>query len=173
MGSNKKGTVSPAAPTSSEDDAVTHLLSYSDNRCDTSYSNVVAMCGDLIIPCISVWSSSSLLMRQRISATADTCLPAAEKRCDVMKGKVPKSRSALSTDGIQVKRTHVDVRRDSSEDSLLYIFCTRREASDPSRVNASTVPWRVIQDVNPPPAQAGSREGFKRDAFLTNSKSGR
>ena len=44
--------------------------------------------------------------------------------------------------------------------------------SAPSRVNASTVPWRVIQGVNLPPEQVGSREGFKRDAFLTNSKSG-
>ena len=157
MDSNEKGTVAPSAPTSFEDDAVTHLLSYSDNRCDTSYINVVAMCGDVIIPCISVWSSSSLLMRQRISATADTCLRAAEKRCDGMTGKVPKSRSAFSTDGIQIKRTHVDVRRDSSEDSLLSICCTMREASDPSRVDALTVPWRFIQGVNPPPAQAGSR----------------
>ena len=34
------------------------------------------------------------------------------------------------------------------------------------------MPWRFIQGMNPPPAQAGSREGFKSDVFLTNSESG-
>ena len=63
VGSNKKGAISPSAPTSSEDDAVTHLSRYIYHLRNTSYSNVVARCGVVIIPCNSVCISYGLSMR--------------------------------------------------------------------------------------------------------------
>ena len=136
MCSNEKGTVSPAAPTSSEDDATMHLFRYSDHRRDTSYRNIVARCGVVIILCISLWMSYSLSMRRRISTNADACFPAAEKRCNERKVKVPKSRSALYVDGMQARWTPAAVRRESAEASQLSSCCARREASDFSQVDA-------------------------------------
>ena len=127
MGSNEKGAVAPAAPTSSEDDAITHLFRYSDHRQDTSYSNFFARCGVVIIPCTSVWSSSSLLIRRRISATSDVCCPAAEKRHDATKAKVPKWCSALSEEGMQARQTRAAFRRESAKASRPSICCARRE----------------------------------------------
>ena len=63
MGFNKKGTVALVAPMSSEDDTVTHLLRYSDHLCNTSYSNVVASWGGVIIPCTLVWSFYLLIVK--------------------------------------------------------------------------------------------------------------
>ena len=152
MVSKEKGTVAPAAPTSFEENAVTHLFRYSEHQRDTSYSNVIAMCRVVIIPYTSVWSSSSLSMRQRSSTTTDACRPAVEKRCDATKAEVPKSRSASSTDGMQARRTHAAVRRESTKAIRLSSCCARREASAPSQVDASTVPWRFIQGMNHPSA---------------------
>ena len=80
MVSNEKVAISPAAPTSSEDDAVTHLFRYIDHQRDTLYINVVARCGVVVIPCTLAWSSYGILMILRRSATADGFYPAAEKR---------------------------------------------------------------------------------------------
>ena len=52
----------------------------------------------MIIPCTLVWSSSSLSIIRRSSATTDACCPATEKICDATKEKVPKSHSASYAD---------------------------------------------------------------------------
>ena len=62
-----------------------------------------------------------------------------------MKEKVPKSRSALSVDGMTASQSRVAFRRDSAEYSLPSSFCVRKEVSAPPRADALTVPWRVIQ----------------------------
>ena len=41
------------------------------------------------------------------------------------------------------------------------------------KLQKSTVPWCIIQGVNPPPEQADSREGFIKETFLTNEMSRR
>ena len=87
-----------------------------------------------------VWISSSLSMRQRSSVTADECLPPAENRCEAKKANMTKSRSASSADGIAARRTLATVCGESTEVKRLSICCDRREASDPPRVAASTVP---------------------------------
>ena len=98
--------------------------------------------------------------------------PPMEKKCDAIKSKVPKLRSASSVDGMVARRARAAIHKESAEASRPSSCCARREASDPQRVNASTVPWQVIQGVNSPSAQAGSREGFVNYTFLTNTKSG-
>ena len=112
-------------------------------------------------------------MRRMSSATADECCPPAEKRCDATKAKVPRSRSASSADGIAARRTRAAFRRESAEARRPSSYWARREASTPPRVDASTVPCRVSQGVNPPPAHAGSREGLINDTFLTRASNGR
>ena len=66
IGSRDKGRVPPVASITSKSDATTHLLWYWFHRRKTSKSSVVAKGGGEIIPCTSVWSSSSLSMRLRI-----------------------------------------------------------------------------------------------------------
>ena len=105
MGSTKNGTVSLGSPSSSKYDTFVHLFSYRNYLSNTSYKNGVARCGYVIIPCNSFWSSYSLSMGQRSSTTAAACRPPAEKRCDATKTKVPKSRSASSTDGMTARQT--------------------------------------------------------------------
>ena len=41
------------------------------------------------------------------------------------------------------------------------------------RFYASTMVWNIRHKVNPPPAHAGSREGFISKTFLTNARRGR
>ena len=109
-------------------------------------------------------------MRRTISATADKCLPPAEKRCKEMKANMPKSESVSSADGIAARRTLTSARRESAKAKLPSRCWARSEASDPPRVYTSTVPWCVIYGVNPPSVQDGSKEGFHSVTFFKNSR---
>ena len=102
--------------------------------------------------------------------TTDEWRLPAEKRCDVIKAKVPRSRSASTADGMTARRTLAAIFKESVGARSPSNCCARREASAPSQVDTSTNPWRVSQGVNPPPpVHAGSREGFSRLTFLTNA----
>ena len=120
-----------------------------------------------------VWSSSSLSMRRRSSATGDKFCPPAEKRCKATKAKVPRSRRTSSAHVIADSRNRAAVRRESADARRLSSCWTKREASVPPWVDAFTVPCRVSQGVNPPPVHARSREGFIRNTFLTRASNGR
>ena len=75
---------------------------------------------------------------------------------------------------MMARRTHAAICKDSDKAKRLSSCCTRREASAPPWVYASTDPWKVSQGVNPSPEHAGSRERFSRLTFLTNvSRGGR
>ena len=113
-------------------------------------------------------------MRQRSSTTASTCRTLTENRWDSTKAKVTNSRIASSVNGMTSRRTRVSVCKESAEASRPFRYCARREVSNPLRVDASTVTWRVIQGVKPPPPPAhyGSREGFINVTFFTNANSG-
>ena len=65
-------------------------------------------------------------MRQRSSATADVCCPAAEKRCNDTKANLSKLRSSLYADGIQARRNHAAASSESASASLLSRCCARR-----------------------------------------------
>ena len=111
MGSRKKGTISPGATKSLEEDTLTQLLSYSIHHLKTLFVIVVARCGEVITPLTSVWISSRLSMRRRRSATAATFIPTAYKRCDATKEKVTILHSASSMDGMTYRGTHEVVHR--------------------------------------------------------------
>ena len=161
-----KVTLSPGASATPEADAATHLFRYWIHHRDISNRSVVARQGGIIIPCTSVWNSSRLSMRRRSLAMAEKWRPPGEKRCNEKKAKVPRSRSASTVDGMASRRTFTAIRKESADARHPSNCCTRREASVPPRVDASTDPWRSSQVVNPPPVHAGSREGFNRLKFL-------
>ena len=104
---------------------------------------------------------------------ADKWRPPDEKRCDATKANVPRSRSASSADGMMARRTLAAIRKESADARRPSNCCARREASALPRVDASTGHWRVSQVVNPLPVHAGSREGFNRLTFFTNTSRGR
>ena len=138
IGSTNNGTIALGTLTPYEDDGFMHLLRYSNHLLKTSYKNVVTIRGGVLTPCTLLWISSRISMRRRISATAVTCCPSAEKICNATKVKVPKSQSASSTDRMTARRTQVTVYKESAESSWVSIYCTMREASDPLQVDSST-----------------------------------
>ena len=83
--------------------------------------------------------------------TAAACRPAAEKRCNVTKAKVPNSRSALSQTGCRldglVRMSEESQRRPACHP----VVAPGGRLPPPHWVDASTGTWRVIQGVTPPP----------------------
>ena len=72
------------------------------------------------------------------------------------------------------RRTLADIYKESADNMRPSNYYVMREESAPLRLDASTDPWQVSQDVNPPPpVHAGSREGFSRLTFFTNASRGR
>ena len=96
-----------------------------------------------------------------------------EKWCDTIKANMPRFQSASSAEGMMARRTLTAICKESADARRLSNCYTRREASSPPRVDASTDPWRVIQGMNFHPLHTGSRDGFSRLTFFTNTSRGR
>ena len=97
--------------------------------------------------------------------TADEWSPPTEKRCDATKAKVPRSRSDSSKDGMTARQTLTAISKESADARRLYNCCTRREASAPTQVDASTDPWQVSQGM--------VKGGVQQDHIFTNASRGR
>ena len=111
-------------------------------------------------------------MRRRSSETADKWRPLAEKRCNATKVNVPRSRITSSTDGMAARWTLTAIYKESVDAMCPSNCYVRRESSAPPRVDASINPWRVIQGVNTPSVQSGSKGGVQKAHIFDKRKDG-
>ena len=112
--SSKKGTWHPGEFRDSDANVATHLSRYRLHRCNILKRSVVNMCGDDIIPCTSIWISSSISMRQKELRDGGQVPLPTNKRYDAKKANVLRPQSASSVNGMAARRNLAAVRRESA-----------------------------------------------------------
>ena len=121
-----------------------------------------------------VWSFSGLSILKRSSSTAVTYLPPAKKRCNAMesKGAQVAERLIRRHGGRQANPRGCPqglccVKLDTQ------LLCQELGVQPHVGICLNLTLVRHLHRDLPPPAQAGSREGFISEMLFTNSKSGR